>query len=141
MIRRPPRSTRTDTLFPYTTLFRSSSRHRRVRPSARARHPDTDTAGSNGRTTMAQAQAARDPNDYFVPHHSRWPLFASVALFVTMGGLASWFNEDSYGKATFFVGIDGMIVILLQWFADVILESVSGYYNNQVDGTFRMGRV
>src|SRR3546814_2908261 len=27
MIRRPPRSTRTDTLFPYTTLFRS-----RVRP-------------------------------------------------------------------------------------------------------------
>src|SRR3546814_11761191 len=29
MIRRPPRSTRTDTLFPYTTLFRSltSARH------------------------------------------------------------------------------------------------------------------
>src|SRR3546814_9221093 len=25
MIRRPPRSTRTDTLFPYTTLFRSDS--------------------------------------------------------------------------------------------------------------------
>src|SRR3546814_12411451 len=29
MIRRPPRSTRTDTLFPYTTLFRSH-RHLRV---------------------------------------------------------------------------------------------------------------
>src|SRR3546814_2189169 len=27
MIRRPPRSTRTDTLFPYTTLFRSADRH------------------------------------------------------------------------------------------------------------------
>src|SRR3546814_9624215 len=27
MIRRPPRSTRTDTLFPYTTLFRSSGEH------------------------------------------------------------------------------------------------------------------
>src|SRR3546814_10706156 len=26
MIRRPPRSTRTDTLFPYTTLFRSTSK-------------------------------------------------------------------------------------------------------------------
>src|SRR3546814_1322191 len=26
MIRRPPRSTRTDTLFPYTTLFRSDDR-------------------------------------------------------------------------------------------------------------------
>src|SRR3546814_4780498 len=30
MIRRPPRSTRTDTLFPYTTLFRSVQRARRV---------------------------------------------------------------------------------------------------------------
>src|SRR3546814_4608018 len=29
MIRRPPRSTRTDTLFPYTTLFRSLLLHRR----------------------------------------------------------------------------------------------------------------
>src|SRR3546814_13797270 len=28
MIRRPPRSTRTDTLFPYTTLFRSSFKGR-----------------------------------------------------------------------------------------------------------------
>src|SRR3546814_17866793 len=27
MIRRPPRSTRTDTLFPYTTLFRSDRAH------------------------------------------------------------------------------------------------------------------
>src|SRR3546814_1581163 len=34
MIRRPPRSTRTDTLFPYTTLFRSPGgvRRRRVEP-------------------------------------------------------------------------------------------------------------
>src|SRR3546814_8385343 len=31
MIRRPPRSTRTDTLFPYTTLFRSGAWHREPR--------------------------------------------------------------------------------------------------------------
>src|SRR3546814_20814707 len=38
MIRRPPRSTRTDTLFPYTTLFRS--RHSRSRAaSPRRGHP------------------------------------------------------------------------------------------------------
>src|SRR3546814_20356072 len=30
MIRRPPRSTRTDTLVPYTTLFRSRERARRL---------------------------------------------------------------------------------------------------------------
>src|SRR3546814_5938826 len=32
MIRRPPRSTRTDTLFPYTTLFRSGDPAGRTRP-------------------------------------------------------------------------------------------------------------
>src|SRR3546814_6322214 len=37
MIRRPPRSTRTDTLFPYTTLFRSV-------PSPQSRGPDPYTA-------------------------------------------------------------------------------------------------
>src|SRR3546814_4354011 len=31
MIRRPPRSTRTDTLFPYTTLFRSGNHGRHSR--------------------------------------------------------------------------------------------------------------
>src|SRR3546814_14002948 len=35
MIRRPPRSTRTDTLFPYTTLFRSDA----VLATVRASHP------------------------------------------------------------------------------------------------------
>src|SRR3546814_12725991 len=40
MIRRPPRSTRTDTLFPYTTLFRSPrARSCRRPPSRRAPAP------------------------------------------------------------------------------------------------------
>src|SRR3546814_15613022 len=37
MIRRPPRSTRTDTLFPYTTLFRSRPADRPVRQQRRQR--------------------------------------------------------------------------------------------------------
>src|SRR3546814_4124973 len=36
MIRRPPRSTRTDTLFPYTTLFRSHRAALHPRPEAAA---------------------------------------------------------------------------------------------------------
>src|SRR3546814_2047809 len=41
MIRRPPRSTRTDTLFPYTTLFRSTIllRGSATRPSRRSSMP------------------------------------------------------------------------------------------------------
>src|SRR3546814_5329001 len=37
MIRRPPRSTRTDTLFPYTTLFRSGAAGQRPGPRCRRR--------------------------------------------------------------------------------------------------------
>src|SRR3546814_11855904 len=37
MLRRPPRSTRTDTLFPYTTLFRSERLH--SQRSLAAYHP------------------------------------------------------------------------------------------------------
>src|SRR3546814_5768802 len=42
MIRRPPRSTRTDTLFPYTTLFRS----RQTKDTLQPRHPGL-VPGSN----------------------------------------------------------------------------------------------
>src|SRR3546814_11172574 len=53
MIRRPPRFTRTDTLFPYTTLFRSLPvvNDRSVEyGSADAEHPHQD----NGRDRVAQ---------------------------------------------------------------------------------------
>src|SRR3546814_19044089 len=39
MIRRPPRSTRTDTRFPYTTLFRSGDHARKGDDTARRTHP------------------------------------------------------------------------------------------------------
>src|SRR3546814_1092054 len=48
MIRRPPRSTRTDTLFPYTTLFRSTwSRRSGSQAAPRDRAPRRD--GPRGR--------------------------------------------------------------------------------------------
>src|SRR3546814_16853578 len=46
MIRRPPRSTRTDTLFPYTTLFRSELKNFRQLHSRTPGHPEVGiTAG------------------------------------------------------------------------------------------------
>src|SRR3546814_6152814 len=41
MIRRPPRSTRTDTLFPYTTLFRSASKQRKLLRQTLSKHYKT----------------------------------------------------------------------------------------------------
>src|SRR3546814_15420295 len=42
MIRRPPRSTRTDTLFPYTTLFRSSEKQHLVQKMVWLSEPLSD---------------------------------------------------------------------------------------------------
>src|SRR3546814_3373275 len=49
MIRRPPRSTRTDTLFPYTTLFRSP------RPRAQSTHAGESRYGSQRRERSASS--------------------------------------------------------------------------------------
>src|SRR3546814_10793119 len=69
MIRRPPRSTRTDTLFPYTTLFRSGGRERLLRAgarrsgAARARLPRLTTTGElhglSGRAVSGRGRARR----------------------------------------------------------------------------------
>src|SRR3546814_2380048 len=54
MIRRPPRSTRTDTLFPYTTLFRSAA----------------EAEAAAGRIPELTERVARDAND----HQARFDL-------------------------------------------------------------------
>src|SRR3546814_7933522 len=59
MIRRPPRSTRTDTLFPYTTLFRSITKGARVidsTPPARTRF------ASDEQTARAACATASSPD-------------------------------------------------------------------------------
>src|SRR3546814_9923124 len=90
MLRRPPRSTRTDTLFPYTTLFRSRSYRRldrsllaadrparpgRLRPEPRRRHRGTAApvdrhlhaarrrADTDGRATDARFPRRRDRSE------------------------------------------------------------------------------
>src|SRR3546814_15997812 len=67
MIRRPPRSTRTDTLFPYTTLFRSAAVGRMIGIAGNldrslARHRRADAAadaaiGAGGADRVHQAAA------------------------------------------------------------------------------------
>src|SRR3546814_7691703 len=69
MIRRPPRSTRTDTLFPYTTLFRSGRHRSGARLSRRAAGGDRVAAplGKHGlrrggrKLSCAGAEGGRFP--------------------------------------------------------------------------------
>src|SRR3546814_1023099 len=72
MIRRPPRSTRTDTLFPYTTLFRSvrgpSPAVRLVRGQGGSGWPPA-TAGLAHRKGPAAASRQATPDRVFPPEH------------------------------------------------------------------------
>src|SRR3546814_1248368 len=52
MIRRPPRSTRTDTLFPYTTLFRSIGKERAEHPRVGGRSALDHRDGQARRNTV-----------------------------------------------------------------------------------------
>src|SRR3546814_17137866 len=84
MIRRPPRSTRTDTLFPYTTLFRSAERNRHARTDRPlpARHQSPVGAGqpaAGRRITVvepARAQADVRPGRPPAEHAAARPLSA-----------------------------------------------------------------
>src|SRR3546814_9702311 len=59
MIRRPPRSTRTDTLFPYTTLFRSGLRLAKTGRTILGRPCPSGTAGRPAAGCLAQGTGGR----------------------------------------------------------------------------------
>src|SRR3546814_6353430 len=69
MIRRPPRSTRTDTLFPYTTLFRSVVERAKLYRHARSTRQDARIVeaglGDRGerRASLTSNRAAVDEGD------------------------------------------------------------------------------
>src|SRR3546814_15638332 len=73
MVRRPPRSTRTDTLFPYTTLFRSiepGTRFATLAAKGDLTIPDGDAAADLFDATQAMTRAAGLPR-YEVSNHAR----------------------------------------------------------------------
>src|SRR3546814_8902347 len=62
MFRLPPRSTRTDTLFPYTTLFRS--RQNTARPSAGKRRSGSTSSQAKSTRRSAGCSTRSCPRDF-----------------------------------------------------------------------------
>src|SRR3546814_6723667 len=77
MIRRPPRSTRTDTLFPYTTLFRST---RPRRPAKRSQARPARSATPASRPRPRRCAGRRHRRSRSAPNARRpgrrWPQWA-----------------------------------------------------------------
>jgi cytochrome c oxidase subunit 3 len=91
---------------------------------------------------MTMAHSTPDPNVYYVPHGSKWPIVGSVGLFTTVVGFANWMNGSAgIGMPMAFTGIAILLVMMWGWFGDVIVEGLRGFYNRQVDTSFRMGMI
>jgi cytochrome c oxidase subunit 3 len=80
---------------------------------------------------------SQNTNNYYLPAPSLWPLIASIALFLMAGGFAMQMNDVATGDYVLIAGILVFVYLLYGWFRDVIKESVSGFYNKQVDISFR----
>src|SRR3546814_9503261 len=105
MIRRPPRSTRTDTLFPYTTLFRSDPPAAALLADWRARVPQPAAAAGvtlvsrseqNGRlsVTLSSDRPLRKPDLLVEGTPDAW--FGRPVVTLTAGGKQARSEEHTY---------------------------------------------
>jgi cytochrome c oxidase subunit 3 len=84
---------------------------------------------------MAHAQHG----GYYLPEPSRWPVTASVGLFLMAIGAGSWINGMGPGKYILLLGVLIVLYVVVGWFGTVIRENERGLYNEQVDKSFRWG--
>lgn len=80
-----------------------------------------------------------NPDKYYVPHGTRWPILGSIGLFMLLGGAALMLTQSGIGRYVSVLGAIALIVMLFGWFGNVIRESERGAYNAQVDRSFRWG--
>jgi cytochrome c oxidase subunit III len=82
---------------------------------------------------------SQSAKNYYLPGPSFWPLIASISLFLLAGGFTMVLNKIAMGTPLMIAGGLSLAYLLFGWFKEVIGESVSKYYNKQVDKSFRWG--
>ena len=82
---------------------------------------------------------SQNTKSYYLPGPSFWPLISSISLFLLAGGFTMMLNKVAMGKPIFIAGVISLAYLLFGWFKEVVGESVSKFYNKQVDLSFRWG--
>ena len=77
-------------------------------------------------------------SSYYVPHETKWPFLATIALMITFIGLANYMNDESTLTLTL-TGLGLLLIVIYGWFSYVVRESEGGLYDDQVDMSFRWG--
>ena len=76
---------------------------------------------------------------YYVPASSKWPIIASISIFMMFVGGALTLNKSSIGPEVLGAGFIFFAYMLFGWFGEVISESEKGTYGHWEDTSFRMG--
>ena len=82
-----------------------------------------------------------ESNGYYIPHGTKWPFLSTISLMVLFIGFANYMNGYSTGVILMLSGLSLLLIMTYGWFSNVITESESGIYNDQVDISFRWGMV
>ena len=85
-----------------------------------------------------------EPQNYYVPASSIWPLVGAIALFIIAIGAATTVRFASSegsnsGLPILFIGIGILVFMLFCWFRDVTKESMQGLYSKQLSHSFKLG--
>src|SRR3546814_1102995 len=139
MIRRPPRSTRTDTLFPYTTLFRSAMSAERMLsrflPADRVSEIMTEIRGPAGRTTWEKLS---NVNEQVLANYLRAEYPQTVA--VVMSRLRPDRSEEHTSELQSLMRISYAVFCLKKKKTNQIYDN-QGYTNQQTTHSRRLPRV
>ena len=76
---------------------------------------------------------------YYVPHGTNWPIIGTIGLTTLFVGFSIYLNGSGIGPWIMLAGVAIFLYMLYRWFGEVIDESLSGKYSDQVDTSFRMG--
>ncbi|MFY2506883.1 cytochrome c oxidase subunit 3 [Vibrio pectenicida] len=83
---------------------------------------------------------------YYVPAQSSWPIVGAVSLFLiavgaglTVQNMADGGAGGTYGKLILLSGFLFLLYMFAGWFSNVITESMTGKYSEQISRSFRQG--
>ncbi|AYQ55840.1 Cytochrome c oxidase polypeptide III [Bathymodiolus thermophilus thioautotrophic gill symbiont] len=76
---------------------------------------------------------------YYVPHGTYWPIIGSIGIATLFVGFANQMHGVEWGGSAMALGFAIVVFMMFGWLGQVVNESTSGVYNNQVDRSFRWG--
>lgn len=83
----------------------------------------------------------KEADNYYVPEGSAWPIKTSLGLALMFIGIANLLHDNTYGHYFFILGSLVIAWTMFGWFRDVVIESLTGLHNKQMDRSYRWSMI